>query len=159
MILNFANSATSQSSFQSLFTGINQLQLLLLLPLVGAYIPYKPLMTIVGISISLFNFSFMDFSNSPTVKSEFSTFSFKQYNSYLYLINMTDGSSTINLISMIGVSFFIPIFHALFEVSRLFIKNPKSSKLSKCIEKLHSLFTIGFYIRYFMEIYLLLLIT
>ena len=47
------SSIKSQSSIQSTFSGLNQLQLILLLPLIGAFVPTKVVQFIAGLNILL----------------------------------------------------------------------------------------------------------
>ena len=51
----------------SVFTALNQLQLLLILPQIGAFIPVKIILTIVNAGIPLFSFNFGNFKIFPSI--------------------------------------------------------------------------------------------
>ena len=84
----------SQSSTQSLFRGLNQLQLILLLPLIGAYIPVKVVQFIAGMNIALDIMTYIKIGGY--IQRKMQILNYSQTNSYLYLINFKDGSSLFN---------------------------------------------------------------
>lgn len=163
MVLNILNSATNKSSLQSMFSGINQLQLIQLLPLIGAYMTYDPLLTIVGTSVTLFNFSYMSLEAKLQQEGILTSMSFTQYNSYLFLINLEDGSTMVSITNLIGVSVLIPILHIFIELIKWWlkprIKGAKTNRWRRLIFNAHKWLTFGWYIRYIMEIYLMLLLS
>jgi hypothetical protein len=71
---------------------MNAVQLLLLLPLIGAYLPKSVLDFIRSMNFSLFNFEFLSLEGNPETKDEISNISFKQDDTVLYLIGLKSGS-------------------------------------------------------------------
>ena len=59
---NVVSLIKSQSSIQSTFSGLNQLQLILLLPLIGAFIPSKVVQFIAGMSFAINIMSYANIS-------------------------------------------------------------------------------------------------
>ena len=92
-------SSSSSASSRS-FGMINQIQLVIILPLIGAYIPQKIYDYLKSMNASLFNLNFLPTSNSGSTISFKSLFTYKQPNSYLYLLQLNSGSAFVNILDL-----------------------------------------------------------
>ena len=97
MGVSAGSSLLSMSSPAAIFIMINQFQLLLLLPLTGAYISDQVLFTITGMSMALFSFDFLKLEKIPTFNYLFDFLSIIQVNKNLEEIGIKSGNSLINL--------------------------------------------------------------
>ena len=140
-----------------MFSGINQLQLILLLPLIGAFIPTKVVQFIVGMNISLNILTFLNVSSF--VPNKMQDLNYSQSNSYLYLINLKSGSSLFNWMSFCNLILFIIVLHFMVLFCwRLLSKVDPTRWIAKITTKLYEGMTFGVYVRTILENYLLLLI-
>ena len=99
--LNLLISAlTSATSPQSKFGLINQIQLLLILPLINCYYPEKVMDFIKAMKSSLFTLSFLPMDQSETIIDLKNMFKTAQYNSYMYLLDLKSGSAFINVLNL-----------------------------------------------------------
>lgn len=87
MLLTLINSILSGSSPSSMFTMLNAIQLILLLPLIGAYLPVNVLSYIKGLNFALLEFG----ADFITFVYDFKNFKFEQNNQYLNLIGLNYG--------------------------------------------------------------------
>jgi hypothetical protein len=76
--LNLANSVFRRGAPQSSLNTINTVQLILLLPLVGAYMPVNVITFITGMNFSLLNFDFISLQENPLFQKKISEISFNQ---------------------------------------------------------------------------------
>jgi hypothetical protein len=90
--LNLANSVLGGAAPQSSLNTMNTVQLILLLPLVGAYMPVNVITFITGMNFSLLNFDFISLQENPLSQKEISEISFYQKDPYLNLIGFESGS-------------------------------------------------------------------
>ena len=91
---------TSATSPQSKFGLINQIQLLLILPLINCYYPEKVMDFIKAMKSSLFSLSFLPIDQSETITDFKNMFKTAQYNSYMYLLDLKSGSAFINVLNL-----------------------------------------------------------
>ena len=113
--MNLVTSVINFSSAQSMVSIINMIQILILLPLTGAYIPLIIIQYFLGMQVCLFNFSFVSIESFRESKFAVNYVSYEQTNSYLYLIGLESESSAINLLNIFGLFLFLPLFHRLHE--------------------------------------------
>ena len=147
-ILNFIN----QTNSQSIFSMLNQIQLIVLIPMIGAFVPLDVIQIITGLNFSLFNFDFINWSSFTSSQSFISRISYDQPDTYLQLLSIDDGSAIINIYSSIGVSLIIPLFHLLFCILYWFwINVDNTNKCKKIVSKFLEWVCFGWYIRYIME--------
>ena len=154
----YALVASTPASTQSSFGMMNQIQLLITLPLIGIYIPDTIFDYIKSMNSSLFNPSFLPTDNSQSIIDLKSYFKFEQKNSYLFLLGLQDGSALVNIISIswiVGAVVFIHIL--LLIIYWIFYKCFKLNFLKNFILKLVKMLTFGFYIGVYLETYLLFL--
>ena len=138
---------------------LNQIQLVILLPLIGAYIPEKIYDYLKSMNTSLLNLNFLPTDNSDSTISFKSLFDFKQPNSYFYLLQLSSGSALVNILSLTTTVGLVIAVHilllALFAVLR---KLNKLAKLQNFILKLVGMLTFGFYIGVCLESFIMFLL-
>ena len=112
--------SSSSSSSSNSFGMINQIQLVIIFPLIGPYLPQKIYDYLKSMSTSLFNLDFLPTSNSENTVSFKSLFDYKQQNSYLYLLQLKSGSAFVNILDLtttvgfaIGVHIILLIIYAI----------------------------------------------
>jgi hypothetical protein len=154
--LNLLNSLLGNSSPQSSLSMLNTIQLILLLPLVGAFIPKNVVNFIRGLNLTLLNFEFFDFRYSIFIFLEIPEISVAQTHPYLYLIGLESGSCFMNSFNIIGLFMIIPFIHMLIVLIYWWCAKGKSKPnwVHKFIIKLFQEMTFGAYIRFLFEIYL-----
>lgn len=113
MGINAVSSFLGNSSFQSSFSMMNFIQILLILPLIGAFMPLKVIDFIRSMSFGMFNFDFIPQPFDVSTGNGAYIITFDQSNDYLNLIGLESGSSFVNLISSFGYFAFTPPIHIL----------------------------------------------
>lgn len=99
---------------------INVLQLYLLLPLAGSYVPDEVIGFISGLDLSLFSFEFMKLEDTKLFAYLRETNGYKQENDYLYLAGFKYQSTLLNLINVLSIYLVVPILHILLGFIKLF---------------------------------------
>ena len=151
--------SSSSSSSSNSFGMINQIQLVILLPLIGAFLPQKIYDYLKSMNASLFNLSFLPSSNSESSINIKSWFDFKQPNSYLYLLQLSSGSALVNILSlttMVGAVIWLHIL--LLIIFSILFKLNKLVRVRRLIEKILKMLTFGFYVGVWIETYILFLL-
>ena len=147
---------SSSSASSNSFGMMNQIQLVIIFPLIGPYLPEKIYDYLKSISTSLFNLNFMPTSNTESTISFKSLFDYKQQNSYLYLLQLKSGSAFVNILDLTTtVGFAIGLHIILLIVYVILNKLNKLLWLKNIILKVIQPLSFGFYIGVFLEIYLL----
>ena len=148
--------SSSSSSSSNSFGMINQIQLVIIFPLIGPYLPQKIYDYLKSMSTSLFNLDFLPTSNSESTISFKSLFDYKQQNSYLYLLKLESGSAFVNILDLTTtVGFAIGVHIILLIIYAILHKLNKLQWLKKIILKVIEIMSFGFYIGVFLETYLL----
>ena len=151
--------SSSSSSSSNSFGMLNQIQLVILLPLIGAYIPVKIYDYLKSMNTSLLNLNFLPTNNSDSTISIKSLFDFKQPNSYLYLLQLDSGSALVNILSLTTtVGIVIAAHISLFILFAILKKLNRLAKLQNFILKLIGMLTFGFYIGVCLESFILFLL-
>ena len=139
----------------SFFSAINQLQLFIIVPLLGGITADEILDFDRGISVWLFSFYFVP------VKNLFgSAITYDQDIPYLERIYIESNSSPANLASVFAVIFLLIVIHLIVWLIKMWAReNCKNSKLTKVIEGTLSFFKFGVYVIFLMEcfVYFMLL--
>jgi hypothetical protein len=159
--VSLVNSLTGNSSPQSTLSMINAVQLLLLLPLIGAYLPVDVYEFIVAMSFSLFNFDFLSPEKSTSFDKTIDNFDFTQENAYLSDIGFGSGNSILNTISLTFVAIWIPITHSLvYTIIWLYNKSKEPEELYffNLFRKIYLLFMLDIYVSFIYEIFLFLML-
>lgn len=160
VLINLCYALINGSSIQGTFSMFNQIQLYMLLPLIGAYMPNEVVLLIAGMSTSLFSFDFLPIGDIKSLSSVNDLLSYPQYNPYLYLYGLEDSSALINLSAMLSVSLAVPALHSVIVLVKLLFRKSSLGDKNKCrilVNKFFDWLTFGWYIRLVMETYLLML--
>jgi hypothetical protein len=156
--LNLITSVVTSGSSSSSFGMMNQLQLIIVLPLLGSYIPEKIMDFINAMNDSLFSFSFLPFDNTTLVDYIEEKYSFDQPNHYLYLLQLKSGSAIVNMTNLLIVFGMIAGVHLfVFFIFLLFKYALKLTKVSNFIKKELLAMTFGTYLTIFTEALLIIL--
>ena len=143
-----SSSSTSSNSFGM----INQIQLVILLPLIGAFLPLKIYDYIKSTKANLFNLSFLPINNSENMIHFKNWFYFKQPNSFLNLLDLNSGSALVNILALtttVGIMVWLHIiisfiYFALKKINKCIIVTKLTLKVLKFL-------TFNFYIGVFLE--------
>jgi hypothetical protein len=92
---------------------LNLVQILLLLPLAGDYMPNGIIEFMYGISITIASLSFLKFTKLAYISSLIGWLTIDQDNYYLNVIGLESKSSFVNTYSVLGLMTIIPIVHLL----------------------------------------------
>jgi len=109
--VSFSTAIVKSVSPQSAFTIVNQFQLYILLPMIGAHIPEKVLSFIEGMSFTMFSFSFIPYDSIPLSSEISSLLDYDQSDAYIDSIGMTSGSALINQLALISIYLVIFMIH------------------------------------------------
>ena len=154
LILTIFSSSSSSSS--NSFGIINQIQLVIIFPLIGPYLPEKIYDYLKSMSTSLFNLNFLPTSNTESTISFKSLFDYKQQNSYLYLLQLKSGSAFVNILDLTTtVGLVIGIHIVLLILFAVLHKLNKLQRLKNIVLKIIGMLSFGFYIGVWLETYLL----
>lgn len=154
------NSAITQSSPQSAFASINQIQLMMLIILYGATLDIKILNYIKSMVVSLFKFNLLSLPIFDFINGIESKLDYEQKNEELNFIGLESGSTLINLFDTLMTLILFALFHLL--LSLCYIKHRSDLNRSSCtraIKNLFTVFTFGVYIRLFMETNMIILLS
>ena len=148
--------SSSSSASSNSFGMMNQIQLVIIFPLIGPYLPEKIYDYLKSMSTSLFNLNFMPTSNTESTISFKSLFDYKQQNSYLYLLQLQSGSAFVNILDLtMTVGFVIGLHVILLIVYVILNKLNRILWLKNIILKVIQKLSFGFYIGVCLETYLL----
>ena len=158
-LISVGSSWTNLSSMASLRSVINQMQILFLLFLTGAFIPQDIEDIITGLSICLNPFSFLQLKSNWDHNFVSSYFDFGLKNSNLEKFGIKSDSTIVNLASFLLSIIIILILHLwIFLVQKLLPKESKSncwnyvlSGIHWILQKLMILFTFALYIRVILQ--------
>ena len=159
ILISIGSSLTNVSSTASLWSIINQMQILFLLFLTGAFIPEDIEVIITGPSICLNPFSFLQQKTNTNYSYVSNYFNFGLENNNLEKFEIKSDSTIVNMTSFLLSIIIIWIMHFwIFLTQKLLAKESKLncwSYLLSCIhwflQKLMELFTFALYIRIILE--------
>ena len=159
ILASAGSSLTNLSSMASLWSIINQVQILFLLFLTGAFIPVDIEFIITGPSICLNPFSFLQLKTNTNYSFVSNYFNFGLENNNLEKFEIKSDSTIVNMTSFLLSIINIWIMHFWIFLTQKLL--PKESKLNcwgyllSCIhwflQKLMELFTFALYIRIILE--------
>lgn len=152
------------SSPQAVWTMVNHFQLLLLMPMTGAYFPSEIIEYLTGMSISMFNFYFIPFPDIPFIDTIYSYFSFKQENEYFVEIGIEHGSSLLDNLPILSSLIINALLHVPLAVLYNKIADNNSDKSErtiwrKVVCKLFNVFTFSLYVRTLIEAFQVMLLS
>lgn len=113
LVMCVASIIMAQGSIQALWSMINQFQFYILIPMVGAFIPYQLLEFLEGLDFTLFNFDFIPVSNKGTFGGFLEYFECDEEDDYLVSIGIESACALVNnvkIILMIALFILIHIF-------------------------------------------------
>jgi hypothetical protein len=149
---------TSSSSSSSSFGMMNQLQMIIILPLIGSDIPEKVMDFIKAMGDSLFSFEFLPTGGSSVVVFIEEKYDFAQMNPYLFLLGLESGSAIVTVTNLLIVLFFVFCVHVSMCAIYLIMKYAlKLNWIPKQLRKVLSSLTFGTYITVLLETYLLIM--
>ena len=155
--MNVISSSMSNPSPNSTFSLVNQIQLLLLLLWLPAYLPLKVIDYIRSLAMSLIEFN-IDWSFIFVFKKMINWFDYEQPSDQLYITGVTSGSAFINMADTIAILLSIGVFHLL--ILLIYVAKVKGRKKLGCSWKLlvyiFKSLTFGFYFRLVFESFLML---
>ena len=155
----FTSSSSSSSTSSNSFGMLNQIQLVIILPLVGAYIPEKIYDYLKSMNTNLFNLNFLPTSSSSSTVSFKKLFDFRQPNQYLHLLSLNSGSAFVNIIDLMTTVLIIVAIEILLLIIYVILKiTNKFAKIKSILWKILEMLTFGFYIGVCWETFILFLI-
>jgi hypothetical protein len=146
------------SSSQGAWSSVNQFQLYLYIPLIGAFIHEDLLVFLEGFSFALFNFAFIPLIKIPGLSSIINLLPSDLHEGYVENIGMKYKSTVKNIASLLLISVFLLALHLLLVVP-LYIKSKKYDQTHRFriySEKVFFLFTFNIYVRMFLEAYIVI---
>jgi len=151
-------SILSSSSSNGAFSSVNQFQLYLLLPLVGAYIHQDVLDFLQGFEFVSFNIPFIKVDKLEVIKYPAKYFDFGSSTKYLTSIGIKYSSTIRNLLSFLTTMGIFAIIHValilpIYAFSR---KYDSSRRFPKIMKTLYLMFTFNLYLRSILESYQLI---
>ena len=154
--LSIGSSLLSMSSPQGAFSMINQFQMLILIPMIGSYIPNDVVVFITGMDFALLSFDFIPFEKIPLIGYIFEIFAYSQRFDYFSDIGLRSGSAFINQLKLMSIIFLTFLIHLCW-VPLFIISNKMNSGIFKwIIDKLFKIMTFSIYIRCILEAFLLI---
>jgi hypothetical protein len=140
VIVNSLSLIMSTSSSQSIFSTANQIQLLLLLPLLKVYMPKSVIDFYRELSWALFSLNFLKIDLWPRVNQISNSFSKEQTDPYLKLIGIGDYSSVMNIIPSILMLLLFVWFHFFIGILYYRIKDkPRLNVVERIVKKVNIL--------------------
>ena len=143
------------ASVTGLFGFVHFLQMIVILPMIGVHLSNDVTTFIAHLSSSLFSFNYFLPSDRLYV-SKLIQIDYPQNNSYLRLINLSSGSSLINLqasiilfLALAVISICILLIHMITR------KYEKSSRFAKLVKLVHKAFTFNIFIMFIIQSFVL----
>ena len=154
-----ATFTSGSSGSTSSFGMMNQLQLVILIPMLRAYLPDKIYNYLKSMSTSLFNINFLPTSDSSSFVSFQSLFDYNQQDSYLKLLGLTSGSAFVNILNLSVTVGCIICFHIIILILFLIVRRITRLRVIKnLIVKILEMLTFGFYVGVYLETYILFIL-
>ena len=154
--MNVISSSMSNPSPNSTFSLVNQIQLLLLLLWLPAYLPLKVIDYIRSLAVSLIEFN-IDWRFIFVFKKMINWFDYEQPSDQLYITGVTSGSAFINMADTIAIFLSIGVLHLL--ILLIYVAKVKGREKLGCSWKLlvyiFKSLTFGFYFRLMFESFLM----
>ena len=153
-----AMTSTSSGSTSS-FGMMNQLQLVILIPMLKTYLPDKIYNYLKSMSTSLFNINFLPTSDSSSFIDFQAMFNYNQQDSYLKLLGLTSGSAFVNILNLMTTVGCIVCIHIIAFILFLVVRKLSKLRLIKnLLRKILEILTFGFYITVYIETYILFIL-
>ena len=153
-------SLLSMSSPVSIFSMINQFQLMYFLIVSGVFLSDGVFNTITGMSFALFDFDFIKIEKIKIFEIIYEYLAFEQPNTLLNNIGITSGSTFMNMLKSILTVCILIWMHTL--IMPIYYKCRSLDDRNwwrKFLEKLFELFTFSIYIRFFIQVFTITLLS
>ncbi|CAI2371845.1 unnamed protein product [Moneuplotes crassus] len=155
--------AASMTSPQGAWSMVNQIQVLMLMPLTECYFPADVISFLTSMSFTMFSLNFIPLQSIPGIKETLGYVDHDQTDDYVYEMQIKSGSTFINSFSFICIIGFISIFHLCLYIIKkdVELKVPVEEQgwKAKAVLWLFDLLTLNIYIRLFMEVFLLMILS
>jgi hypothetical protein len=147
--------SVSAGSYQGVWSMINQYQMLLLLPVLGTYLPRDVVSFLQGLDYSLFGANFPPFSSIYDSLSLQDNFDWEQPSEYLEAIGIESQCVVVNQFKSMLILILFGVIHL--SVAGMILLSKRYLKfINKTASKAFDVFTFGVYIRMFIEGFMLL---
>ena len=150
--LGVLNAIVGNPSTQSIWSIVDVMQIILMLPLIVKSMNYDVQNFILSNAFAAFSVYLMPLKvikSMPLIKD----LSFDQPDEYLRILGWSSGSALVNNLVLLMILFLLAIVHTLLCLLHYLTKN-KEGKCSSIILKAYRFFTFSVYIRIFIELYL-----
>ena len=138
---------------------INQVQLILLLPMLPTFMADNVKNFIASLNYWLFSFDFINLNINSVFETLNINLDYKQPDSYLNSIDLDSGSGIVNILSNLLCAWFLVSLHLWLLAIIYFIPKDKADRgFYKFIHKIFKSFTFGWYITYAIWSYLILIL-
>ena len=159
VVFNMFSLMLAGASFTGLFGFVHCLQMIVILPMIGAHLSNDVTTFIAHLSSSLFSFNYF-LSSERLYVSKFIQIDYPQNNSYLRLIDLSSGSSLINLQASIILLLTLTIISVFVLLIRMMTrKYEKSSRFAKFAKLLHKTFIFNIFVIFIIESFVLYCLT
>ena len=111
--LTIASSSISKTTFQTVWTIVNIMQMLVLFPLIAKYMSEVVTNFILANGFSIFSINFKEIDSIEPFRTVKDTFDFEQSNQYLTDLGMQSGSTLINNGGLLIILLSITAVHLL----------------------------------------------
>ena len=156
-LFNIITAYITKGSYQSVFSLINFCQIMLFIPLTSVYTPSKITEFIRSMRPSLFSFYHFNWSNTNLISDFIGKWQTTQTNTSLNFIGLENASTYLNSHIVMNLLAIILIIHIiLLPVNWLISKNETQGCFGNIVKYSMNYLSFTFYIRFFLEIYLLL---
>ena len=160
MAAGMAVSALTMSSPQWMWFMVNQLQLMMLLPLTGAFMPKSILDYLSGMTFVNFNFDFIPVHWIPMVNPLFEEYGYEHNNSYLKEVGVESGNTFINNFQLLLTFTMLISLHLMWSIFYKCTEKVDENKWSrKLAVKLMELFMLAIYLRTLVQSHQVLLLS
>lgn len=149
------SSVLSGSSPQGMWSSVNQFQLYLLVPLVGAFIHQRIHDFLKGFEFASLSLDFIDFKSLFGIREITKHFDFLEPDDYLNSVGLEYQSSVMNSLQLIFLIGFLILLHlwVIVPMHKYSQKYSEEKFFRKIMDKLFYFFTFSLYIRLVLEAY------
>jgi hypothetical protein len=155
MAVSVVSSVAGMSSSQGLWSMINQFQMYLLVPIIGADIADDVLEFLEGMEFALFSFSFIPFEKILFLEAPIENFEFPQDNNYLDSIGLESVSTIANQFQLFVMLGLLVIFHLVF-LPIFHLTKHWENKFPSYMNRVRYFLTFTAYVRFIVEAFILL---
>jgi hypothetical protein len=157
IVTSLGVSAISMSSPQTIFSIINQFQMFILLPMIGAYMPPRVIQVLLGMNFSMFSFSFIPLEKIPLISDLINFIDYDQNDEYFDSIGLTSGSAFLNSIALMLVFGLFALFYLSLLPCYHSSKQLNEKNWFKIIVRIaFNMMTFSFYVIFVLEVYLVM---